>query len=555
MRGGVLFAIGFVLNATVLEAFPPPSPINQIKKESAGALDQVAIHIGGRFDLPALWGQQFVGADFSKEAIRHLSLEPVHIVVSDGGGIRGATGIVEIPLPPPEPRGFQLRITRSLPIAKKIPLLDKAIRGWNRMVPERIILEGQAHPTHATHVAGLIGAQSMDFSVSNYARVEDLDIFRGNQTYRAETLQTALQILIERSEKTHLINMSHGLVPEVIEELKELVDPLGLDTLISVASGNEAQNIALRKAIDQVPELVVVGSYGIQGIKSSFSNYGKKLDLVAPGEFILSRGRGLKWESEELQVMSGTSFATPIVSGGLATLRALLPEARSQDLQSILFKTAIDLGLRGHDDQTGYGLTNIYRATLVALKFRESGLTSKAAISEAVEKTEFYDSRGNNALIRQTKTQRYRVGMASPAYLNLLRKEVLLTGRIENFAVLGKIYANLRFKEFADGLEFAALNRPSVSIDALEMEIFAKRIVENKFLQVDNLQSGHDLFMSLANPDLMLEVYRQLPCQLVSAYSFSALRQMSVMDAERTEELKNLIAEREKELCPEGFEI
>ncbi|GBF91555.1 serine protease [Raphidocelis subcapitata] len=54
--------------------------------------------------------------------------------------------------------------------------------------------------------------------------------------------------------------------------------------------------------------------------------------------------------------MSGTSMATPIVSGLAARLWAAFPDCTSHDLRTALQKTALDLGPRGWDDPSGAGL-------------------------------------------------------------------------------------------------------------------------------------------------------------------------------------------------------
>jgi hypothetical protein len=59
--------------------------------------------------------------------------------------------------------------------------------------------------------------------------------------------------------------------------------------------------------------LMSVGSVNTSDIKSSFTNYGAPLELLAPGESIYGPAPGMK-----LGPWSGTSMAAPMVSGGLA---------------------------------------------------------------------------------------------------------------------------------------------------------------------------------------------------------------------------------------------
>ncbi len=61
--------------------------------------------------------------------------------------------------------------------------------------------------------------------------------------------------------------------------------------------------------------------------------------------------------------MSGTSMATPGVSGALAVLSQAYPGYSSADLVSLLFSTTEDLGAAGLDAVYGYGLIRLDRAT------------------------------------------------------------------------------------------------------------------------------------------------------------------------------------------------
>jgi membrane-associated protease RseP (regulator of RpoE activity) len=56
---------------------------------------------------------------------------------------------------------------------------------------------------------------------------------------------------------------------------------------------------------------------------------------------------------------SGTSYAAPFVTAGLAALRARMPEALATDLAAVLAKTARDLGEAGRDPVFGWGMVTM----------------------------------------------------------------------------------------------------------------------------------------------------------------------------------------------------
>ncbi|MFT5143514.1 MAG: subtilisin family serine protease, partial [Thalassolituus oleivorans] len=93
--------------------------------------------------------------------------------------------------------------------------------------------------------------------------------------------------------------------------------------IVVVSSGNdglEAANVTPAHA----EGVITVGSHGPAGKHSWFSNYGSTVDILAPGEDILSLGR-ISRKKIELLVGSGTSFAVPHVTGALAAVLAVTP--------------------------------------------------------------------------------------------------------------------------------------------------------------------------------------------------------------------------------------
>jgi hypothetical protein len=115
--------------------------------------------------------------------------------------------------------------------------------------------------------------------------------------------------------------------------------------------------------------VVAVGATDSGNTRAYFSNSGAALDVMAPGVNILSttpRGsfyyKTLLGTASNYGSLSGTSMATAHASGA-ATLLATQPAFDSADaIYQALEDTALDLGVAGRDDQTGYGLIQIAEA-------------------------------------------------------------------------------------------------------------------------------------------------------------------------------------------------
>jgi PKD repeat protein len=91
--------------------------------------------------------------------------------------------------------------------------------------------------------------------------------------------------------------------------------------------------------------------------RASFSNHGPEVDLTAPGVEIYST-----WYLGNYFTKSGTSMATPHVSGAAALIWSTQPTLQASQVISALLLTAEDLSLPGLDEYTGWGRLNLYHA-------------------------------------------------------------------------------------------------------------------------------------------------------------------------------------------------
>ena len=77
--------------------------------------------------------------------------------------------------------------------------------------------------------------------------------------------------------------------------------------------------------------------------------------ISAPGSAIQPDDSGIR--------VSGTSFAAPIVSGAIATIKEAFPYMNATEITELLFVTAKDLGEPGIDSVYGWGLLDMEKAT------------------------------------------------------------------------------------------------------------------------------------------------------------------------------------------------
>lgn len=144
--------------------------------------------------------------------------------------------------------------------------------------------------------------------------------------------------------------------------------------------------------------VIAVGSVdiGTQGeiSMSSFSNKAgdsKDWFIVAPGQSIISTTD----DEGRFVLLSGTSQATPIVSGAAALIRSKWPQLTAPEVQAVLFDTAQDLGDPGVDAVFGHGLLDVFAAlqpiAAASIETEDGRMSSDARQSTFVLPTAFGD--------------------------------------------------------------------------------------------------------------------------------------------------------------------
>lgn len=85
----------------------------------------------------------------------------------------------------------------------------------------------------------------------------------------------------------------------------------------------------------------------------------------ADGEELVAKGSSritIGYDPDDYSPKTGTSMATPHVTGAVAMLWGLAPEATPAQIYNALVTTAKDLGTPGKDDKFGYGLIDLFAA-------------------------------------------------------------------------------------------------------------------------------------------------------------------------------------------------
>ncbi|MGP1520835.1 MAG: S8 family peptidase [Treponema sp.] len=233
---------------------------------------------------------------------------------------------------------------------------------------------------HGTHCTGIIcavgnndkGIAGVAWQNVKFASYKGIDNGEGN----AQSIYGSLKDLVDtvrakvsqEVQGTIPVNMSLGGVGATNYAMEHISYALSKGVLPVVASSNDGQILPAYPAA--FPGVLTVGASTAADVKAGFSTYGSWLNIVAPGQEIIS----LRHDSNSRYVyMSGTSMATPFVTGVVTYLLSINPKLTPSQIITILEETADKIDHANQDpvgkyDENGfslwygYGRVNVYEA-------------------------------------------------------------------------------------------------------------------------------------------------------------------------------------------------
>lgn len=268
----------------------------------------------------------------------------------------------------------------------------------NRMAAFYDVLNGQKSSYddsgHGTHVCGILGGDGFSSSGKycgvapecHFIGVKVLDRY-GNGTI-SDVLKGIAWILEHRKEyRIRIVNISVGSRKQSDvkgnTELIHGVEELWKTGLIVVAAagnggpapksiglpGSSKKIITVGSCDDHIPVRLPHGEMVDYSGRGPTDDCIMKPDIVAPGSHIVSCAISDRFKKETFFLKrnfgeqnyytekSGTSMATPMVSGAIALLLSKYPEMTNREVKIRLKNTSTDLGLPHR--QQGWGMLNI----------------------------------------------------------------------------------------------------------------------------------------------------------------------------------------------------
>ena len=218
---------------------------------------------------------------------------------------------------------------------------------------------------HGTHVAGIIGALNNEIGIVGVMPEVDLyavKVFDSRGDGSLSNIIRGLQWCINQGIK--VVNMSFGSATDndTFREVFKAAERAGI-IMVAAAGNDQTKHQIQYPAV--YTETVAVSSLNELNSLSNFSSYGPEIDLIAPGEQILST-----WNNGSYKTLSGTSMAAPHVSGVILQVLNKWGNMSPAQIKRHLKNTAQRLPIK--DEYQGAGLIDLAKALSINPRMTQS---------------------------------------------------------------------------------------------------------------------------------------------------------------------------------------
>ena len=193
---------------------------------------------------------------------------------------------------------------------------------------------------HGTFIAGIIASQPKNkigvIGISNNKNIISLKIFGKNSNQKTKFNKTSDNFIsaIKYAIKNEIKILNCSFNGKNINHKERKIMEKAKNILFVVSAGNEGINLNRKKiypACYNLENIIVVGAINKYGELYPTSNYGDTVDIVAPGEDIVST-----YADNDYIKASGPSGAAPFVTGVCSLILSKFPTLSPNELKNII---------------------------------------------------------------------------------------------------------------------------------------------------------------------------------------------------------------------------
>jgi len=262
------------------------------------------------------------------------------------------------------------------------------IRGWDFVNRDNDPIDDKDHGTHVSGTIGAVGNNTLGVAGVNWqVKIMPLKVF--DRLGYGSTSDAILAVQYANAKGASVISNSWG-GPDYSQALKDAID--GSPAVVVCAAGNgngnnndNYDNNTVYPASYTSTNIISVAATDHNDTLALYSNIGlNSVDLAAPGTSILST-----YYDGNYAYMTGTSMATPHVSGVAALVKAVNPSLTSEQIKNIILST-VDVKSSLSGKVASGGRLNAYKAVSAALP--NANFTSNVTSGTAPLPVKFNDT-------------------------------------------------------------------------------------------------------------------------------------------------------------------
>ncbi|WP_245758401.1 S8 family peptidase [Halogeometricum limi] len=220
-----------------------------------------------------------------------------------------------------------------------VPCDDGCRRDWD---------DDHSHGTHCAGIAGAVSNSGGVVGVCPDTTLHGVKVISASGSGSASSIADGLVWVADQGYDVASLSLGSTSSSEIIHDAVKYATDKGV--VVVAAAGNEEPDEKSVHYPAAYPEAIAVGATDDDDDLADFSLTGDAVEIVAPGVRIPSTVI-----DGDYKYYSGTSMATPHVTGAVATLKAAGYSA--DEIRGRLASTTEDLGM--DDDEQGNGLLNV----------------------------------------------------------------------------------------------------------------------------------------------------------------------------------------------------
>ena len=258
----------------------------------------------------------------------------------------------------------------------------------NNPVQDNDPMDGFGHGTHCAGTIAAVGNNNIGIiGVAPKAKIMMLKGLDDNGSGSDSNLADCIQYAIDNSADVLSCSWGGYGTSQILADAINYAHNQGC--VIVAAAGNDHKDLTDMKFFPaNLPDVITVSAFDQDDQRCTFSNYGTKIDVGAPGggkalhsnilsllapNSYLARYYAGQYDdlgsayiigTDYLRI-EGTSMACPHVAGVAALIRSHHPEFTNEDIRWAIKVSADDVGLPGYDLASGCGRVNAKKAVAV----------------------------------------------------------------------------------------------------------------------------------------------------------------------------------------------